>query len=417
MSLGPGRVISLDGLDRIIRLLRDEGRLVLGPVVRDGVITHAELAGAADLPRGWTEHQDGGHYRLAPTGTDEVFAYSSPSTSWKRHVHPERTVLLTATRRDGDIVVREPRLEPPALAFFGIRACDLAALDVLDRALGGPRAPDPTWLANRGDVFVVAAACANPGNTCFCASMGTGPWPDAGHDLAVAELHDEHRHEFLVEAGSARGEALLAELAGRPAAEADLAAAAASRRRAEASMGRRLDPDHPPLAAARLEHPAWDEVAERCLACGNCTMVCPTCFCSTTEDVTDLTGSRAERHRVWDSCFTLDFSHLHGGPVRSTVAARYRQWLLHKLVTWHDQFGTSGCVGCGRCITWCPVGIDLTAEVARLASGPPDPVPAGAGPPPRPAPARPTAPPGAPPTAPPGAPPTAPPGSSTGAGR
>ena len=79
-----------------------------------------------------------------------------------------------------------------------------------------------------------------------------------------------------------------------------------------------------------------------------------------------LYGARAERWRKWDSCFTLDFSYIHGGSVRTSAAARYRQWLSHKLATWIDQFGSSGCVGCGRCITWCPVGIDITEEVAAI---------------------------------------------------
>jgi Fe-S-cluster-containing hydrogenase component 2 len=108
-------------------------------------------------------------------------------------------------------------------------------------------------------------------------------------------------------------------------------------------------------------------VAERCLTCGNCTMVCPTCFCTTTEDLTDLADGSGQRSQRWASCFETDFSYLHGGSVRVSGESRYRQWITHKLSTWHDQFGSSGCVGCGRCIAWCPTGIDITAEVGRLA--------------------------------------------------
>jgi ferredoxin len=200
--------------------------------------------------------------------------------------------------------------------------------------------------------------------------MDTGPAPRSGYDLAISELHDDRRHEFVVEAGSERGAELLAAIGSRPATRSDLDAVAAVTAAASAHMGRELRPEDPPRAAEHPEHPRWDDVATRCLACGNCTMVCPTCFCGTTEDSMDLAGLDSERWRVWDSCFNLDFTHMQGGAVRSSVASRYRQWLLHKLVTWHDQFGSSGCVGCGRCITWCPVGIDLTEEIAALAAAP-----------------------------------------------
>ena len=137
--------------------------------------------------------------------------------------------------------------------------------------------------------------------------------------------------------------------------------------RAAQRMGRELQIDglHD-LLLRNLEHPRWDEVAARCLACGNCTMVCPTCFCTSVDDITDLSGDSAERVRRWDSCFTMMFSHLHGGSVRTSARSRYRQWLTHKLAAWIDQFGSSGCVGCGRCITWCPAGIDLTEEVRAV---------------------------------------------------
>jgi sulfhydrogenase subunit beta (sulfur reductase) len=132
-------------------------------------------------------------------------------------------------------------------------------------------------------------------------------------------------------------------------------------------MGRTLDTaDIKALLYRNYEHPRWDNAAARCLTCGNCTMVCPTCFCTTVEDVTDLKGEHAERWQKWDSCFTMDFSYIHGGIIRSSPKARYRQWMTHKLATWIDQFGTSGCVGCGRCITWCPVAIDITEEVRAI---------------------------------------------------
>jgi len=367
MVWGVAVVVSLTGLDDLVGALRDDGRSVIGPIVRDGVITHGEIESTADLPVGWSDEQEAGQYRLVSTDSAAMFGYATPSTSWKRYLYPERTLLVRSHRVDGAISVETPEPEAPPVAFFGIRSCDVAALGILDPVFLDPTATDPTYASRRPNVFVVAVACNTPASTCFCTSMDTGPSPTAGYDLAIRELDPDHDHRFLIEAATERGQALLDRVPSRQAAESDVLAATTAHDHAVVSISRRLDPVDPPLAAAHLDHPRWDDVAERCLACASCTMVCPTCFCSTTEDSTDLTGTEAERWRVWDSCFTLDFSHVHGGSIRSSTKSRYRQWLLHKLVTWHDQFGTSGCVGCGRCITWCPVGIDLTQEIAALA--------------------------------------------------
>ncbi|MFB8830748.1 4Fe-4S dicluster domain-containing protein [Azotobacter sp. CWF10] len=252
-----------------------------------------------------------------------------------------------------------------------MRACDLKAIAIQDRVFGEGDYRDTAYERRRHDAFIVALNCSEAGNTCFCVSMGSGPKAEGAFDLALTELLDERRHEFLVEVGSAAGEAVLAGLPQRPALESDRAAAAAVVARTAGRMGRHLDTTGlQDLLQSNPEHPRWDEVAGRCLTCANCTMVCPTCFCTTAEDHSDLAGSSAERVRLWDSCFTLDFSYIHGGSVRQTDKGRYRQWMTHKLSTWFDQFGSSGCVGCGRCITWCPVGIDITEEVAAIRATP-----------------------------------------------
>ena len=213
---------------------------------------------------------------------------------------------------------------------------------------------------------MVAVNCFEPGGTCFCVSMGTGPKAESGYDLALTEILDG-RHRLLVEPGTERGAELLAELPRRPAESADFDAARAAVDGAALKMGRELDPtDLRSLLADNLEHPRWHDVAQRCVTCGNCTLVCPTCFCSSVEDSTDLIEGAAERSRVWDSCFSVDHAYIHGGSIRPSDSSRYRQWLTHKFGTWHDQFGTSGCVGCGRCITWCPPGIDVTEELTAI---------------------------------------------------
>ncbi len=260
----------------------------------------------------------------------------------------------------------EPETPSGPMAIIGARPCELAALDVLDRVLRTGAVPDPRYVARRDGAFIVTAECGAPADTCFCTSMGTGPHAEGGFDLALAEINDGDGHRFVVRVGTELGAEVLARVPTVEATDSDLAARQAMLEAAERSMTRELPTDGlAALLARNLEHPQWDDVADRCLACGNCTLVCPTCFCSDVRDTTTLAGE-VSRQRSWSSCFDLDHSYLHGGPVRPSTSSRYRQWLTHKLSTWWDQFGTSGCIGCGRCIAWCPVGIDLTAEVADI---------------------------------------------------
>jgi ferredoxin len=280
--------------------------------------------------------------------------------------------LWSAVRIDDGLEFRDDVTEPPPYAFLGVRACELAAISVQDRVLRDGPHPDPAYVRTREQAFFVGVNCSSPAATCFCTSMGTGPAVDAGHDLAATELLDGDRHELLIEVGTERGAEVLDEVRSavpwRPATTDDLDAASKIISGTVATMKRRLDPEaarH--VLISNLDHPHWDDVANRCLSCTNCTLVCPTCFCSAVEDVTTLDGDQADRVQRWDSCFTLGHSVLHGaGSVRGDTRSRYRQWLTHKLSTWWDQFDVSGCVGCGRCIAWCPAGIDLTAEVVAF---------------------------------------------------
>lgn len=362
------RTMGLAGLDELVAELGRAGYEVFGPRVRDGAIVLAPVSGLADLPQGVGDEQDAARYRLRDRGDAKVFGYSAAAQGLKPVLFPSDELLWRARKTPIGFDVEEADATPAKpRAFIGARDCDLRALGVHDTVLASREYADAAYAQRRAGIFLVAVTCSDPCGTCFCVSQGGSPTPQEGYDLALTELLDEGGHRFLVQAGTERGEAVLAALTTTETTEADLAAADALVAAATASMGRTLDTDglHDVMFAA-ADSPHWDVVAARCLACTNCTLVCPTCFCTSVEDVTDLKMVATERHRVWDSCFGARFSYIHGGVVRASGKARYRQWITHKLAGYQDQFGVSGCVGCGRCITWCPAAIDITAEAAAL---------------------------------------------------
>ena len=359
----PAFVLEAGDLSHLLVALVDSGHTVVAPSLRDGIIALREIGAAAELPAGKTDEQAPGSYRMKERGDGALFGHAVGPDSVKRWLLPPAFLRFRAHREKSGFTLEKGDTSAPKYAFLGIKPCDLAAIGRQDRVLlGGPYA-EPAYAERRRESLLVVAQCTEAHGTCFCASMGTGPRAEAGFDLAVTELFRDGRHELVVEVGSERGAVLLEKVPKRVATASDLEAARGASAEAAAKMGRTLETAGLKAALqSKVESPRWDDVEKRCLSCANCTMVCPTCFCSTIEDTTDLAGRDAERWRRWDSCYTLDFSYIHGGSVRRSGASRYRQWLTHKLASWVDQFGETGCVGCGRCITWCPVGIDLTEE-------------------------------------------------------
>ena len=360
-------VLERDNLQLLLDVLSKGGYRVLGPTVRDQAVVYDDLTSLADAPAGWTDEQNGGTYRLKKGTDGALFGYVHGPTSWKKFLHPAVVRLWRAKTGGNGFQAEEGPEEAGKFAFIGVRSCELHAIAVQDKVFLDGKYSDPVYKARRQNNFIVAVNCGHAGGTCFCASMKTGPKATSGFDLALTEVLEAKRHYFVVEVGTKQGAEVLAKLPHKAASAEEKAKAEGIVAKAARQMGRTMDTKGiKELLYRNYENPRWDDVAKRCLSCGNCTLVCPTCFCTTVEDETDLTGEHVERWRKLDSCFTMDFSYIHGGSIRSSARARYRQWMTHKIATWIDQFGTSGCVGCGRCITWCPVGIDITEEAAAI---------------------------------------------------
>ncbi len=369
LAIGGTVFLPRSALRDLVTVLRKRGFTVIGPTQVEGVVALRPLTSGQELPRGVRDEQGPGHYRLVPGEPDLSFEYVVGPDSPKRKFFPPVLNLFQFHVDRESFVLDAGPPQVPKLAFLGVRPCELAAIKVQDHVFGAddPRTvrceSETYYCESRRESFLVAVNCTRPGGTCFCASMETGPAAKDGFDLALTEL----RQGFITAVGSVRGLEICHDLPVREPSGAELELAELKLHIAHEHMGCTLDTQGlKDLLDQSLDHPQWADVAKRCLSCGNCTMVCPTCFCSTVSDSTELAGPKVMRTRRWESCFTHQFSATTAGPVRNTIRGRYRHWLRHKLGTWWDQFGMSGCVGCGRCITWCPVGIDLTAEAAQI---------------------------------------------------
>jgi ferredoxin len=377
LNIGSTVALIKPELDTLLADLRTNGYRTAGPHLQDESIVYKEIEGLKDLPRGILSEQAPASYRMVQTGRDRYFDFIPAAQSWKQFLFPPRYMLFTAkkerpverTEKHTDELktinwqIQVNDTPAPRYALVGVRACELYAIGVQDRVFLRPDFYDPIYRARREGLFILAVNCLHPNATCFCVSMGTGPRHREGFDLCLTEMDDL----FLVEAGSELGLSFLERRKYELPSAFIQTAASNALEHAAGQMGRSLDTsDLPALLTENLDAERWNQVGQRCLSCANCTQVCPTCFCWDAVDQTDVTGRLTQRERYWDSCFNPNFSYVVGGNTRPNIRSRYRQWLTHKVGQWKAQFDILGCVGCGRCITWCPVGIDLTEEIAAI---------------------------------------------------
>lgn len=342
---------------------------LIGPVENDGVISYDSIKSTDDLPKGFVDNQLPGSYTLQQTDTPHYFGYTVSPFSWKKFLYPPVHTLFKA-EKNGNSISFKVNGDEPKYAFIGVRGCEMTAIAIQDKIFMGGAYIDPSYKKRREQALIVSVECFNSCETCFCDSVGSGPEIPEGADIVLTEIIEKNNHYFLVRSKTEKGHEILNNIEMKDADESMVILKDAQLERVRVKLTRRVKTSG--LKSNLMEnpnHPRWDEVAERCLSCSNCTMVCPTCFCMTVEDINDLDGN-TERQRRWDSCFTSEFTFIHGGNTRSSTKSRYRQWLTHKFATWQDQFDSLGCVGCGRCITWCPPGIDITEEIVALSKSP-----------------------------------------------
>lgn len=360
------KILENSQLDNLIEVLKSKNYIVIGPTIKNEAIIYDEITSSKDLPIGITDVQSPNTYKIKKNELPTFFNFVVGLQSWKKFLYPPQQKLFTIALENHEMNFLIEN-EEPKFAFLGVRACELQAILIQDKIFINGEYQNSNYKNRRENSLIIAVNCTKAESTCFCDSMNSGPEVKSNYDILLTEILENNEHYFLLEVGSPKGEEIVNQLNLIDAEPIEIEKKQKVISKTKSQLKRNFDTkDLPQILTRNLENPIWEIVAKRCLACGNCTMVCPTCFCMTVEDYTDLEKTKSERWMRWDSCFTLEHSYIHGGSVRVSVASRYRQWLTHKLSTWVDQFGVYGCVGCGRCITWCPVGIDLTEEATKI---------------------------------------------------
>jgi len=349
--------LASENLQCLIDAVVVAGYRLLAPSVSQSAVVYKEISHVEDLAKSYSDAQSPGQYRLEKAAHQRYFFWTNTVQSIKPLLFRPRELLWQVGEKDGQIEfsdIGNIQSERP-IAVLGPRACDLAALKLQDQHFLASPQCDPFYAHRRHRLFIIAVECAQSAATCFCASTGDGPEIREDADIILNELDSE----FLLRPRSAAGEQLLKGLTLEPAGRILIHQAQEQTQYAKAQQQRKM-PTSLSFDEFAPDNPAWEWVKNHCLSCGNCTSVCPTCFCHNEYDESDIIGKQSKHFRQWSSCFTQEHSYMHGITIRNDTVLRYKQWISHKLVHWQLQYGRSGCVGCGRCITWCPVGIDIT---------------------------------------------------------
>jgi ferredoxin len=327
------------------------------------------LAGIARKMTGdfavWAPVKKEDNVLFAPLGSDDepFFAYLNSKNAPKNIFFPHTETMMKYTRTPQGMVFSSEVNEAGQSVLFGVRPCDAHSFVVLDKLFDQEKYKDQYYIAKRQNTTVITLACVKPPYaTCFCTSVDGEPVSSEGADILLTDIGDEYLVELVTEKGAKLAGYFGDTKADAPA-EAKKAELAAKAKEAIKSKV----PAHEvkPILDKNFDHPFWDTIHAKCLACGTCTYLCPTCHCFDISD--EVVGSDGIRLRSWDSCmFPLFTKETSGHNPRPSQKERWRQRTMHKFKYYIDMFNTIGCVGCGRCVMYCPVNLDIRKVVEDI---------------------------------------------------
>jgi len=363
--------LSIQDIEKIFLYLKQEYKIIGNKIENNSVIL-AELENLSDTPSGYSDEQSPGKYKLINNKSEQLFSFSLSPQSWKKYLHPPESTLWKIHKKDNSFNIETPKIEKNKMAFWGIRPCDFEAIKIYDGVFLRDNKTNLKYKSIRDNLFIFAINCTVNHNTCFCSSMNSGPDIKDGFDLAVTEIfieNDENNtsHHFILNADTQKGQNIVDKFQFKEASKEEVNFAKNKVIENKESITNTFNTKNlDKILQDNYNHEIWYKMGEKCTSCSNCTFVCPTCYCTRTVDFTNLDGSMATRISKWDSCFSKDFTRINNKYIRDSLSSRYRHWVMHKFSTWQEQFGTQGCTGCGRCITWCPSGINIVKVIREI---------------------------------------------------
>lgn len=282
----------------------------------------------------------------------------------KKLLLPPKEKLFSFSIEDGVVKIKEEKEERKTV-LFAVHPCDVNAILLLDKVMEKDFL-DPYYFGKRRGMVLIAMNCTQPRENCFCTSFDTGPELKVGYDLLLSDLGKK----YLVEVGTEDGEKLVKGAKLRNAKKEDMKEKKKRINIVKRKIRKAIEIENlEKYLKKNFDHEKWGELKEKCLFCGSCTLVCPTCFCYNVTDFNSHTLRTGERIRNWDSCLTLEFAEVAlGGNFRKERDARIKQRIYHKLDYFKEQFDSLGCVGCGRCIDACVMEIDITEVISAIRS-------------------------------------------------